>query len=145
MRSTHHRSCIGAILALLASVGGAGCSSPAAMPPGAQDAGRPASMTVDASLVRDDGGKDGPQELVMSQIRITDASGATLAAPRILSRVGEPASIQLGFESGMTDVRVHSHRDGADVFVDAVLTRTDGPERLTARVKAKAAAGLPVP
>lgn len=102
-------------------------------------------MTVDASLVRDDGGKDGPQELVMSQIRITDASGATLAAPRILSRVGEPASIQLGFESGMTDVRVHSHRDGADVFVDAVLTRTDGPERLTARVKAKAAAGLPVP
>jgi hypothetical protein len=57
--------------------------------------------------------------------------------------LGEPASIQMGSEAGMTDVRVNSRREGTDVFVDAVLTRSDGPERLSACVKAKAEPGLP--
>lgn len=143
MRSTHPQFPIGVILALLASVGGAGCSSPAAVQHGGKDAGRPAAMAVDARLVRGDRAKDGAEELVLSEIRITDASGATLAAPRILARLGEPASIQMGSEAGMTDVRVNSRREGTDVFVDAVLTCTDGPERLSACVKAKAEPGLP--
>jgi hypothetical protein len=98
---------------------------------------RPAAMSLDAHLVPAPDPDSDPSELVVAQIRITDSSDAVLSAPRIFAKVGEAASIQIGSDASMTEVRVTSRRDGAAVVVDAELTRTDGPERLSARANAK--------
>jgi len=98
---------------------------------------RPAAMSLDAHLVPAPDPDIDPSELVMAQVRITDASDAVLSSPRIFAKVGEKASIRIGSEASMTEVRVTSRRDGAAVVVDAELTRTDGPERLSASANAK--------
>jgi hypothetical protein len=85
-------------------------------------------------------GSDEP-ELVMAQVHVTDAAGVVLTAPRVVAKIGEPALVQIGSEMGMTEVRITSRRVGTDVVVDAELTCTDGPERLTASVQARKAAG----
>lgn len=102
---------------------------------------RPAAMSLDAHLVPAPDPDSDPSELVVAQIRITDSSDAVLSAPRIFAKVGEAASIRIGSDASMTEVRVTSRRDGAAVVVDAELTRTDGPERLTARANAKSGPG----
>lgn len=102
---------------------------------------RPAAMSLDAHFVPAPDPDNDPTELVMAQIRITDSSDALLSAPRIFARVGEEASIQIGSDAGMTEVRLTSRRDGADVVVHAELTCADGSERLSARVKAQDSAG----
>ena len=143
---------IPATFLLATAMGSAGCSdreqSPVAQAIAAQvrlgavsEAARPAAMAVEARLVQSPEPDAGSPELVMAQIRVTDASGTVLSAPRVFVKVGESSSIKIGSDAGATEVRVTSRRDGADVVVDAELTCTDGPERLSASAKAQEAAG----
>lgn len=104
-------------------------------------AARPAAMTVEARVVRSPEPDAGTPDLVMAQIRVTDASGTVLSAPRVFAKVGETSSIKIGSDAGATEVRVTSRVDGVDVVVDAELTCTDGPERLSASAKAQEAGG----
>jgi hypothetical protein len=141
-----------ATLLLATAMGTAGCSDreqspvaqaiPAEVRLGAVSAAaRPAAMAIEARLVQSPEPDAGAPELVMAQIRVTDASGTVLSTPRVFAKVGETSSIKIGSDVGATEVRVTSRRDGADVIVDAELTCADGPERLSASAKAQEAAG----
>jgi hypothetical protein len=142
MSFTHAWRLVPATMILSTALGTIGCSM-TALSTGAQATSRhtrPAAMTVEAQRVPAPATDSDEPELVMAQVRVTDAAGAVLTAPRVFAKIGEPALVQIGSDMGMTEVRITSRRIGTDVVVDAELTCTDGPERITASAKAREAA-----
>ena len=125
-----------AILAFASVLLEGGCASA----PGAgalpSPAGRVASLNLSATLVRDESG-DRAHDTVMSEIRVADAAGSVLAAPRILTAVGSPGSIRVGSEHEFIEVLVTSRREGALVVVTATCSEDGGPPRIEARAEAK--------
>jgi hypothetical protein len=142
MSFTHAWRLVPATMVLSTALGTIGCSM-SALSTGAQATSRdarPAAMTVEAQRVPAPATDSDEPELVMAQVRVTDAAGTVLTAPRVFAKIGEPALVQIGSDMDMTEVRITSRRIGTDVVVDAELTCTDGPERITASVKAREAA-----
>ena len=126
------------LLPLTAMLGACASVSPG-MPPRAH------GMTLDATLQREasDTGSAGA-ELVLSSVRVTDSAGTVLMAPRLLVKVGEPASIRIGTDTAWTDIQVTTRREGSAVLVDAALSESGGPVRIRAQaqaIDAPAAAG----
>lgn len=116
------------------------CGSTPSAPP------RAVAMTLDARLQRDAAGTgDAGAELVLAAVRVTDAAGNALAAPRLLTKIGQTASIRVGTDDHAIEVQVTSRREGAGVRVDAVLTETGVPGHVTATAVARDRAPAPAP
>lgn len=142
MSFTHAWRLVPATMVLSTALGTIGCSMSASSTDAQATSrhARPAAMTVEAQRVPAPATDSDEPELVMAQVRVTDAAGTVLTAPRVFAKIGEPALVQIGSDMDMTEVRITSRRIGTDVVVDAELTCTDGPERITASVKAREAA-----
>ncbi len=63
--------------------------------------------------------------------------------PRVLTKLGEPASIRVGTDEHAIEVQVSTRREGADVRVDAVLTETGVAEPRMGTAVAKVEAHAP--
>ena len=115
---------------------GACTGVPAAGPAGQAPSPAAAAMSIDATRRRDRGADGAEADVVAVQVRVTDAAGDALMAPRLLVKVGEPASIRVGTDTRWTDVQVTTRREGSAVVVDAALSESGGPVRIRAKAQA---------
>ncbi len=96
-----------------------------------------AAMAVEATLVEEGIDEDDSvSEIVMSCVRVTDAVGKVLLAPRIFAKVGQPASISLSTGSTSVEIQVSSRVEGDAVIVDAVLVEQGRTPRLSTTTEA---------
>ena len=97
-----------------------------------------AAMAVEATLVEEGIGEDDSvSETVMSCVRVTDAVGKVLLAPRIFAKVGQPASISLSTGSASVEIQVNSRVEADAVIVDAVLVEQGRTPRLSTTTEAR--------
>lgn len=96
---------------------------------------------VRATLPPDSDPNDGREE-VLIEITVQDASGNMIAAPRLLTYIGQPAMAEIGanLREGFTGMRIEvtSRREGSSIVVDTKVIELDGHSK-SMTVQARAA------
>jgi len=96
---------------------------------------------VRATLPPDSNPGDGREE-VLIEITVQDASGHMIAAPRLLTFIGQPAMAEIGanLAEGFTGMRIEvtSRREGGSIVVDTKVIEPDGHSK-SMTVQARAA------
>lgn len=95
-------------------------------------------MAIEATLVDGEPLEDGGvRTLVMSNIRVVDAAGNVLLAPRIFVHAGERASISMSTGPRNVEIEVSSRVEGDVTVVDAALVEDGRAPQLSASAEAR--------